>query len=68
MVLYEISRCIVQGIRDNKLDLAQYIKKEVRTFNPAKPDDIKNWHWPLSPRMNCGKTRWELTGRLRMIR
>jgi lysophospholipase L1-like esterase len=52
---YEIARCIVQGIKDNKLDLARYIKKEVRSFNPAKPDNIKQWHWPLSPRMNVAK-------------
>lgn len=52
---YEIARCIVQGIRDNKLDLAKYLKKEVRSFNPARPDDIKKWHWPLSPRMNVVK-------------
>lgn len=52
---YEIARCIVQGIRDNKLDLARYIKKEIRPFNPARPDDIKKWHWPLSPRMNVTK-------------
>lgn len=52
---YEIARCIVQGIKDNKLDLARYIKKDVRSFNPAKPDDIRKWHWPLSPRMNVTK-------------
>lgn len=52
---YEIARCIVQGIKDNKLDLARYIKKDIRSFNPAKPDDIKKWHWPLSPRMNVAK-------------
>lgn len=52
---YEIARCIVQGIRDNKLELARYLKKGVRYFNPARPDDIKQWHWPLSPRMNVTK-------------
>lgn len=52
---YEIARCIVQGIRDNKLDLARYIKKEVRSFNPARPDDIKKWNWPLSPQLNVTK-------------
>jgi lysophospholipase L1-like esterase len=52
---YEIARCILQGIRDNKLDLAKYIRKEIPSFNPAFPDDIKQWHWPLSPRMNVVK-------------
>ena len=52
---YEIARCITQGIRDNKLGIAKYLKKDIRSFNPAKPDDIKKWHWPLSPRMNAAK-------------
>ncbi|WP_315817780.1 rhamnogalacturonan acetylesterase [Paraflavitalea speifideaquila] len=52
---YEIARCILQGIRDNQLPLARYSKKEITSFNPAHPDDITQWHWPLSRRMNMVK-------------
>jgi lysophospholipase L1-like esterase len=52
---YEIARCIAKGITDNKLGIARYLKKDYRTFNPARPDDLKKWHWPLSPRLNVTK-------------
>jgi lysophospholipase L1-like esterase len=49
---YEIARCIAKGITDNKLGIAQYLKKEYQSFNPAQPDDLSKWYWPLSPRQN----------------
>jgi lysophospholipase L1-like esterase len=52
---YEIARCIAKGIADNKLGIAQYLKKEYQTFNPAQPDDLSKWHWFLSPRQNITK-------------
>lgn len=52
---YEIARCIVEGIKKNKLALTYYLKKDVTAFDPAKPDDVKTWHWPLSPRLNVAK-------------
>jgi lysophospholipase L1-like esterase len=35
---YELAKCIVQGIRDNKLDLAKYIVDDFKPFDPAHPD------------------------------
>ena len=52
---YEIARCIAKGIADNKLGIAQYLKREYQTFNPAQPDDLSKWHWFLSPRQNVTK-------------
>lgn len=52
---YEIARCIVEGIKKNKLALMYYLKKDLPAFDPAKPDDVKRWHWPLSPRLNVTK-------------
>lgn len=52
---YEIARCIAKGITDNKLGIAQYLKKEYQAFNPAQPDDLNKWYWPLSPRQNVTK-------------
>jgi lysophospholipase L1-like esterase len=45
---YEIARCIVQGIRDNKIPIVKYLKKNIAAFNPAKPDQAANWYWPQS--------------------
>ena len=52
---YEIAKCIVEGIRKNDLLLAKLLKKDLPAFDPAKPDDVKDWHWPLSPRLNVTK-------------
>jgi lysophospholipase L1-like esterase len=46
---YELARCIVQGIRDDKLDLATHIAAEVPEFSPAKPDAEDQVNIPTSP-------------------
>ena len=45
---YEIARCIVQGIKDSKLPIAKYLKKNIATFDPAKPGSPEKWYWPQS--------------------
>jgi hypothetical protein len=48
---YLLSRCIVEGIRQNKLGLAKYIVDDAGKFDPTHPaplpDDFKI---PLEPR------------------
>jgi lysophospholipase L1-like esterase len=35
---YELAKCIVMGIMQNKLDLADYVVAEFKDFDPAHPD------------------------------
>jgi len=35
---YEFAKCIVDGIQQNKLDLAKYIVDDFKPFDPAHPD------------------------------
>jgi lysophospholipase L1-like esterase len=35
---YEFAKCIVMGIKQNKLDLAKYIVDDFKDFDPAHPD------------------------------
>jgi lysophospholipase L1-like esterase len=37
---YELAKIVVQGIRDNKLDLAKYIVDDFKGFDPTKPDPV----------------------------
>ncbi|MDQ2948922.1 MAG: GDSL-type esterase/lipase family protein, partial [Acidobacteriota bacterium] len=37
---YELAKCVVQGIRDSKLELAAYLAPDVQPFDPAHPDPI----------------------------
>ncbi|MBS1564710.1 MAG: rhamnogalacturonan acetylesterase [Bacteroidetes bacterium] len=46
---YEIARCIAAGIRENKLPLAAALRSDLPAFDPAHPDPVAKWHWPLSP-------------------
>lgn len=46
---YELAKCIVQAIRDQKLPLAKYLIKDLPKFDPKKPDDQKTFAIPASP-------------------
>lgn len=47
---YELARCVIEGIRQNKLDLSQYIVDDLPVFNPVHPDPIDSFHVPPSPK------------------
>jgi lysophospholipase L1-like esterase len=46
---YELARCVVEGIKGNKLDLAKHLATDVKAFDPSKPDDVKTFVMPASP-------------------
>ncbi len=46
---YEVAKCVVQSLLDQKLELANYVVDDFGHFNPKKPDDWKTFFWPLSP-------------------
>ncbi len=47
---YEIARCIVQGIIDNKLPLASHVVDEWKTYDPTPPMMLEEFHLPPDPR------------------
>ncbi len=46
---YELAKCIVMGIKQNKLDLAKFIVDDFADFDPAHPDPIESVDIPASP-------------------
>lgn len=46
---YEIAKCVIEGMKANRLPLTQYLRPDYKGFNPAKPDKLKNFHWTPSP-------------------
>jgi lysophospholipase L1-like esterase len=46
---YELARCIVDGIRSNKLDLVKFLARDAARFDPAHPDPIDSFRVPASP-------------------
>jgi lysophospholipase L1-like esterase len=51
---YEIAKCIIQGIKDNKLGITKYLV-DVPAFNPANPDAVSAFYWPESPKSTVVK-------------
>lgn len=45
---YELAKCVVKSIIDQNLPLKKYISKIEKNFNPNKPDDVEEFHWPES--------------------
>jgi lysophospholipase L1-like esterase len=52
---YEFAKCIVMGIKQNKLDLANYIVDDFKDFDPAHPDTLDSLN--LGPLFSGGGPR-----------
>lgn len=46
---YEISKMIIQGIKDLNLPFTSHISSDFKGFNPAQPDNALTFHWVNSP-------------------
>jgi lysophospholipase L1-like esterase len=46
---YELAKCIIEGIKANKLDICKYLVPDLLPFDPAKPDPIETFSLPASP-------------------
>jgi hypothetical protein len=46
---YELARCVVEGIKMQKLDLARFLVPDLTSFDPKHPDDIVGFRIPASP-------------------
>jgi len=46
---YELARCVVDGIRDDKLPIARLLDPRVPAFDPAHPDPFASFSLPYSP-------------------
>lgn len=52
---YELARCVVEGIRANKLGIAKYLADDVPVFDPAHPDSPESLVLPPSPQKDTQK-------------
>lgn len=47
---YEIARCVIEGMRENNLEhIMKHLRREIRPFNPSKPDKMESFSLPVSP-------------------
>lgn len=52
---YELAKCIVEGIKANKLVLTKNLAADLMPFDPSKPDDVKSFSIPESPMRDVAK-------------
>jgi lysophospholipase L1-like esterase len=52
---YELAKCVVLGIQQNKLDLAKFIVDDWQPFDPAHPDPMDGFDVPASPKSSTTK-------------
>ncbi len=46
---YELAKCIVEGIKINKLGITKYLMKDLLPFDPHHPDPFESFKIPASP-------------------
>src|SRR5262249_15940120 len=46
---YELAKCIVAGIKANKLALSRFLVRDVAPFDPGRPDPFAGFKIPVSP-------------------
>ena len=52
---YQLAKCMVEGIKADKLGLAKYLTPDVPAFDPSRPDPVDAWHLPASPEATATK-------------
>jgi len=52
---YELAKCVIEGIRQSKLDLAKYIVDDEPVFDPSKPDPADSFVMPASVKTDTTK-------------
>jgi len=52
---YELAKCIVEGIKQNRLGLASFLAEDVKPFEPSKPDPFESFKVPASPQTTTRK-------------
>lgn len=52
---YELAKCIIEGMRNNKLDIAKYLTDDLPAFDPAHPDPVESFSLPISPKSSVVK-------------
>jgi hypothetical protein len=48
---YELAKCIVEGIKANKLGIVKYLTNDVPPFDPSRPDPVDTFIMPPSPQL-----------------
>ena len=48
---YQLTKCVVEGIKANHLGIEKYLIQDLQTYDPNHPDSFNRWDLPVSPSM-----------------
>jgi lysophospholipase L1-like esterase len=48
---YELAKCVIEGLKQNHLDLVRFLVDDLPTFDPGHPDSLDSFDVPPSPSM-----------------
>lgn len=52
---YELAKCIIEGIKTNVPELAEFVVEDMPAFDPANPDPVDKFDVPASPMKSDAK-------------
>ncbi len=52
---YELAKCVVEGVKQNRLELASLLAEDAKSFDPGKPDPFESFDVPASPQRTTRK-------------
>jgi lysophospholipase L1-like esterase len=52
---YELAKCVVEGIKQDKLPLAKFIVNDFGSFDPGHPDTVATFEMAVSPNASAEK-------------
>ena len=52
---YQIAKCMVEGLRLQRVPFVEFLRPDYRTYSPACPDSIEAFHWTDSKKVDIVK-------------
>lgn len=52
---YELAKCVIEGIKANRLAIGKFIAPDMNSFDPRRPDAPESFHVPPSPQTTDAK-------------
>lgn len=46
---YQIAKCVIEGMKQVNLPIAQYLREDYVSYDPAQPDSFDSFRWNNSP-------------------
>ncbi len=49
---WQLAKCVVRAIEASDWELRAYLKEDLPTYDPQKPDPYSHWNWPVSTKVS----------------